>query len=118
MESLELTKAIAKVLDAKKGEDIKAIKTEDLTIVSDYVVIVSGTSTTHVKALADELEYEMGKLGVKPDHIEGKATGWILLDYGTVIVHVFMRDSREYYNLERLWSDADSIDLSDVITEN
>ena len=118
MESLELVKEIAKVLDRKKAVDIKAIRTEEVTIVSDYFVIASGTSTTHTKSLAEEVEYELKKAGVEPDHIEGRATGWILIDYGTVIVHVFQEDQREYYSLERLWTDASSVDLSDVLTED
>lgn len=118
MEALQLAKEIVKVLDAKKAIDIKAIETNELTIVSDYFLIASGTSVTHTKALADEVEFEIAKLGVKPEHIEGRATGWILLDYGTVIVHIFQQESREYYNLERLWADAAVLDLSDIITEN
>ncbi len=118
MNPVELVRAIAKVLDEKKAENIVAIKTEDLTIVSDFFVIASGTSNTHTKALADDVEYEIKKLGVDPIHFEGRATGWILLDYGSVIVHVFDRESRDYYNLERLWADADKLDLSDIITED
>ncbi len=118
MESLQLVKEIAKVLDAKKAIDIKAIETNELTIVSDYFILASGTSNTHTKALADEVEYELEKVGVKVDHIEGRATGWILLDYGSVVVHVFQQESREYYNLERLWADANTVDLSDVLTQD
>lgn len=117
MTELELTKEIVKVLDKKKAIDIKAIHITEYSIVADYFVIASGTSNTHVKALADEVEYELSQLYVKPNHIEGRATGWILLDYGSVIVHVFTGESREYYNLERLWSDAQSLDLSDIIEE-
>ena len=80
----ELTNEIVKILDKKKALDITAIKTEELTIVSDYFVIATGTSNTHVKSLADDLEYEMGKLGAAPEHIEGRATGWILLDFGRI----------------------------------
>ena len=65
---------------------------------------------------ADEVEEEMSKLGVEPDHIEGRATGWILLDYGCVLVHIFDPQSREYYNLERLWGDAAMVDISDLVT--
>ncbi len=71
-----------------------------------------------MKSLADDVEYEIKQLGVEPDHIEGRATGWILLDYGSVIVHIFTPESRDYYNLERLWSDAQMIDLSDVVSGN
>ncbi len=114
MKELELTKAIAKVLDKKKALDIKAIHITEYSIVADYFIVASGTSNTHVKSLADDVEFELKQQGVEPDHIEGRATGWILLDYGSVIVHVFTPESREYYNLERLWSDAQTVDLSDV----
>lgn len=117
MDSEKLVIEIAKVLDEKKAMDIVAIKTEEVTIVSDYFVIASGTSNTHTKSLADDVEYEIKqRLDISPEHIEGRATGWILLDYGTVIVHVFQHEDREYYNLERLWADAKQLDLSDVIT--
>ena len=116
MTSLETAKNIVKILDNKKAMDIDLIKTQELTIVSDYFIIANGTSNTHVRALADEVEEEMTKLGVEPDHIEGRATGWILLDYGCVLVHVFDPQSREYYNLERLWGDAAKVDISDIVT--
>lgn len=117
MTELEKAKETVKILDKKKAVDLKAIHITDYSIVADYFVIATGTSSTHVKSLADELEYEMSKLGIEPNHIEGKATGWIVLDYGTVIVHIFTGESREYYNLERLWSDAEEVDLSDIVTE-
>ena len=117
MNELELTREIVKVLDRKKATDIKALRINELSIVADYFVIASGTSNTHVKALADEVEYELSQKGIEPSHIEGRATGWILLDYSSVIVHVFTGESREYYNLERLWSDAAQIDISDI-TDN
>lgn len=119
MESNILVKEIAKVLDEKKAVDITAIKTEEITIVSDYFIIASGTSNTHAKSLADDVEYEIKtRFGIDPEHIEGRATGWILLDYGTVLVHIFTQDNREYYNLERLWADASVVDLSDVVSED
>ncbi len=116
MTSFETAKNIVKILDNKKAMDIDLIQTQELTIVSDYFVIANGTSNTHVRALADEVEEEMSKLGVEPDHIEGRATGWILLDYGCVLVHIFDPQSREYYNLERLWGDAAKVDISDIVT--
>lgn len=115
MTELELAREIVKVLDNKKGMDIKLIEITEHSIVSDYFVIVSGTSNTHVKALADEVEYELAQKGVDPHHIEGRATGWILLDYSSVLVHVFTGEAREYYNLERLWQDARTIDISDIV---
>ena len=117
MTELELTKEIVKVLDKKKAIDIKAIHITEYSIVADYFIIASGTSNTHVKSLAEDVEYELSQLSVEPNHIEGRATGWILLDYGSVIVHVFTEESREYYNLERLWTDAQSVDISEEISE-
>ena len=94
-----------------------SLETASLTVVSDYFVIATGNSSTHVKSLADDVEYGMQQLGVEPDHIEGRATGWILLDYNDVLVHVFTRDNRDYYNLEHLWADAKPVDISGLITE-
>ena len=114
-----LVREIAKVLDEKKAMNIVAIETEEVTVVSDFFVIASGTSNTHTKSLADDVEYEIKqRLGVDPEHIEGRATGWILIDYGTVIVHIFGHEERDYYNLERLWADASVVDLSGVLTED
>lgn len=112
----QIYQTAVKVLSNKKAEDIQALRIGDLTIVADYFVIATGTSTTHVKSLADNVEYELGLLGVQPNHIEGKATGWIVLDYGSVVVHVFLADMRGYYNLERLWTDAEQVDITELIS--
>ena len=117
MEPKTLAREIVKVLDKKKAMDIVAIETAEVTAVSDYFIIATGTSNTHAKSLADDVEYELKKLGQEPSHIEGRATGWILIDYGSVLVHVFDQESRNYYNLERLWQDAGRLDISDIITE-
>ena len=117
MTSLEKAKSIVKILDEKKATDLTVIETHELTVMSDYFVIASGTSNTHVRSLAEDVEFEMSKLGMEVDHIEGRATGWILLDYGDVLVHVFQPESREYYNLERLWGDAARVDISDIVTD-
>lgn len=111
----ELIKNIVKALDEKKAEDIKIIETAELTIVADSFIVASGTSSTHVKALADEVEYAISQLGTEPEHIEGRATGWILVDYGTVVVHIFDKQSREYYNIERLWQDANIKTAEDIL---
>ena len=113
----ELALKAAEILDNKKAEDIKVIEVTEQTIVADYFVLANGTSSTHVKALADDVEYELEQIGVHDGHIEGRATGWVLLDYGAVLVHVFDKESRAYYNLERLWTDANLVDLSDVLTD-
>lgn len=92
---------------SKKAKDIRVLKVEDLTVLTDYFVIGTGSSATQVKALADEVEYQLGQAGVKPLRREGMdARNWILLDYGTVIVHVFYPETRDFYDLEHLWADA------------
>ena len=114
----EILENSIKILDKKKAIDIVALKINEVTSVADYFVIVSGTSTTHIKALAEELEDRLAEMGQEPKHIEGKATGWILLDYGNVVVHVFTPDSRETFNLEKLWQDAEQVDISEWVTED
>ncbi|MCL2532027.1 MAG: ribosome silencing factor [Oscillospiraceae bacterium] len=112
MQPLDLAIAIAAILDEKKGSDIVAIHTAEQTILSDYFVVCSGTSTPHVKALTEDLEFEIKKRhDIMPRGVEGRTGGWILLDYGTVLVHVFLPEQREYYNIERLWEDAEKIEL-------
>ncbi|MBQ4103640.1 MAG: ribosome silencing factor [Clostridia bacterium] len=113
--SLELTKKIVKALDDKLARDIEVIKTEEVTIVADYFVIATANSNTHVRALADEIEYQLEQENIHPDHVEGRATGWVLMQYGGVVVHIFLEDSRQYYNLERLWDDAAKLDISQFI---
>ena len=106
-ESKALAEAIAYVLDEKKGHEIKMLFVEDKTILADYFVICTGHSNTQVKALADEVEFKIGQRGVKPIHFEGRDNGsWALIDFGTVIVHIFDRAARDFYNLDKLWSDA------------
>ncbi len=108
---------VIKALDSKKAVEITALEVGSLTIVADYFVIAAGTSNTQVRALADEVEYQMGLCGYEVRQVEGKATGWILLDYHDIVVHVFLQDQREYYNLEKLWADATPLDISSLVTD-
>ena len=118
MTSLELATAVAKAMDSKKAKDIRVLKVEDLTVLTDYFVIGTGQSATQVKALADEVEYQLDQAGVQPLHREGMdARNWILLDYGTVIVHVFYADTRNFYDLEHLWADAKPVPASEWLPE-
>lgn len=114
----EILENSVKILDNKKAMDITVLKITEVTSVADFFVIVSGTSSTHVRALAEELEDKLAEMGQEPKHIEGKATGWILLDYGNVVVHVFTPDQRENFNLEKLWQDAETVDISEWIKED
>lgn len=112
MEPRELAVKIAHVLDSKKAQDIRVLKIEDLTVLADYFVIAGGTSTTQVQALAGEVEYQLGLAGVKPLRSEGQQTrSWIAMDYGSVIVHIFEPAARSYYNLERLWAEAEPVEV-------
>lgn len=113
--SLDIVKKIVKALDDKKANDIKIIKIDELTVVADYFVIATANSNTHIRALADEVEFQLEEAGIKPDHIEGRATGWVLLEYSGVVVHLFVEESRNYYNLERLWEDAVKIDVNEIL---
>lgn len=108
----EMLESIVKSLDSKKAESIKAIGIKDLTILADYFVIANGMSNTQTKALADEVEYQLGLKGKKTTRTEGYAgASWIILDYSDIVVHIFYKETREFYSLERLWSDGEQVDI-------
>ena len=110
--ALEVTKA----LDAKKGMDIKLLKIDQVRSLADYFLICTGTSNTHVKKLFDYAEYTLEQLGETMLGREGhRGNAWELLDYGSLVVHVFTEEAREFYNLERLWADAENVDLSGIL---
>ena len=103
----EIIAAAVKALSDKKGKDLKVMYTADQTTLAEYFIICSGTSTTQVRALADAVEEALSRAGEEPHHIEGHRGGlWTLLDYSAVVIHVFTEEGREFYDLERLWSDA------------
>ena len=102
----ELAKAIAEFLDGKRARDIKVISMEGKTDICEYMVLATGTSSTHVQALGGEVEYQMSRRAVEPLHVEGRDNhAWIVLDYSHVMVHIFTRDTREFYNLDRLYGE-------------
>lgn len=114
MPANELAAVIVKALDAKKGENIQLLKTRELTTLADYFVICTASSSTHVKTLTDAVE-AADDVGEPVLRREGHRSGsWVLLDYGCVIVHVFQDEARKFYDLERLWSDAEVVDISDM----
>ena len=116
MKTVKIIEIVVNALNDKKAKDITAIEIGELTVIGEYFIIATATSSTHVKALADFVEEKLSENGFEPDHIEGKATGWILLDYCGVIIHIFTRDTREYYDLDRIWDDGNKIDLDDILT--
>lgn len=112
----ERLSVIITALDSKKAEDIQLIGIGDLTIIADYFIIANGTSTTQTKALADEVEFKMGETGEKPIRVEGyQGANWIVLDYQDIVVHVFYKETRQFYSLERLWSDGRPEDVQKYI---
>ena len=107
---------VTKALDAKKGIDIKLLKIDRVSSLADYFLICTGTSNTHVKTLCDYAEYTLEELGEKMLGREGhRGNTWELLDYGSIVIHVFTDEARKFYDLERLWADAEVVDLSDII---
>ena len=114
-----LAKFIVSVLDSKKARDIKLLHVEKQTIIADYFVICTGTSRTQIRSLADEIEFKLEPYGVEAIHTEGADTGvWVLQDFGTVIVHLFNRESRDFYKLDKLYQDTTEHDISELITED
>ena len=113
----EMAITAAKALDSKKGRDIQVIGVEHLTSLADYFVICSGTSNTQINALCDAVEKAVNEAGEPTLHREGYRGGtWVLLDFGSVVVHVFNHEAREFYSLERLWQDWTPLDMSGILT--
>ena len=105
-------------LEDKKGIGIEILKIDRVTTLADYFVICTGTSNTHVKTLCDYAEFEMEQLGEPLLGREGhRGNAWELLDYGSVVIHVFTDEARKFYSLERLWADAEQVDLRNIIIE-
>ena len=118
MKPKELAIVAAKALDSKKGVDIRVIEVEALTTLADYFVICTGSSNTQINALCDAVEEAVNAAGESTLHREGHRGGtWVLLDFGSVVVHVFNREAREFYSLERLWQDGTPLDLQELFGE-
>ena len=112
----DVAEEIVNVLDGKKANDIKLLKTDKLTVLADYFVICTANSTSHIKTLSDEVERVLEDQGEAVLRREGyREGGWVLLDFGCVIVHLFLEETRKFYNLEHLWSDAQVIDIESVL---
>lgn len=107
---------VTKALDEKKGRNIKLLRITDVSSLADYFLICTGTSNTHVKTLCDYAEFAMEQLGESMLGREGhRGNTWELLDYGSVVVHVFTEEAREFYNLERIWADGENVDLTGIL---
>ena len=114
----EVAYEVTKALDSKKGMDIRLMKIDQVSSLADYFLICTGTSNTHVKTLCDYAEYTLEQLGEKLLGREGhRGNSWELLDYGSLVVHVFTDEARQFYSLERLWADAEQVDIRDIVIE-
>ena len=112
----EVALQVTKALDEKKGMNIKLLKIDEVSTLAEYFLICTGTSNTHVKTLCDYAEYAMEQLEEPLLGREGhRGNAWELLDYGAVVIHVFTEEARQFYNLERLWADAEVVDLTGVL---
>ena len=115
LRSREMAKIACKALEDKKGEAVKVIDISEVSVIADYFIIANGTNESQVRALVDNVEEEMGKAGFIVKQSEGYGTGkWVLLDFGDIIVHIFDKENRLFYDLERIWRDGKIIDISNL----
>ena len=111
-----LAEEIVKALDSKRAQKIEVIQVGDITILADYFILCTATSTTQIRTLADLAEETAERLGEQLHHREGERdSGWVLLDFSTVVVHIFLPEQRDFYDLERLWQDGTSVDLTELL---
>jgi ribosome-associated protein len=113
-----LAEDIVKILDANKAGQIKLLRVNDQTVMTDYFVICTGNSNTHIRSLSGEVEFKLGEKGINPIGIDGYDSGiWIVMDYASVMVHVFNREQRDFFKLEKLWADAEDVAIDELVTE-
>ena len=113
--SNKLVKIVYDALDGKKAEDIRILDIRNVSVIADYFIIANGSNTNHLQALIDNVEEEMAKEGYYTRQTEGKNTNWVLLDYNDIIVHVFSKEDRLFYDLERIWSDGKEININELV---
>ena len=115
MESKEMAKIIIGAMEEKKAEDIRVLDISEVSSLGDYFIIASGNNVNQVQAIIDEVDMKLGRQGVEPRQIEGYSNAnWVLMDYGDVIVHVFDKENRLFYDLERIWKDGKSVDPASI----
>ena len=112
----EILSIAVKAIDSKRGENIRIIKIDELTVIADYFIIANGNSSTQVKALADEVEFKLSEAGLEPRRTEGyQGANWIVLDYIDVVIHIFHKETRDFYDLERLWQDGTEVSAQEFL---
>jgi len=115
LNSEKIIKIALNALNEKKATQLSAIHVGELTVITEYFIIATANSSSHIRALADIVDEKLSKEGIEARHIEGKATGWVLLDYNSVVIHIFSREAREFYGLDRMWNDGEQLDLSEIL---
>lgn len=111
----EMVRLAIQSLEDKKGEDIRIIDIREVSVLADYFIIASGSNANQVQAMTDNVEEVLGKAGYEPRQIEGyRSANWILMDYGDIIVHVFCREDRLFYDLERIWRDGRTVEREEL----
>lgn len=114
-ESREMAKLAIQALEDKKAEDIRVIDISEVSVVADYFLIASGNNRSQIQAMADNVQETLGRAGFEMHQVEGYGTAnWILMDFGDVIVHIFDKENRLFYNLERIWRDGKAIEVSEL----
>jgi ribosome-associated protein len=112
--SKEMTRLAIKALEDKKGNDIRVIDIQDVSVIADYFIIASGNNRNQVQTMSDNVEEVLGRAGFEPRQLEGYGTAtWILMDYNDIIVHIFSEEDRNFYDLERIWRDGKTIDIEE-----
>ncbi len=117
-QSMEMLKLALKSLDDKLAEDIKVLDIQDISVLADYFVIAHGNNKSHIQALIDRTDEMLSRNGYEPKQVEGyRSASWILLDYGSIIIHIFSKEDRLFYDLERIWSDGKEIEVQSLIDQ-
>ncbi|WP_066719282.1 ribosome silencing factor [Clostridium sp. Marseille-P299] len=114
-QSKEMALLAYNALEDKKSEDIRVIEIGNISVIADYFIIANGNSSSQVTAMVDAVEEALGRKGFEPKRIEGvHSSGWVLMDYGDVVVHIFSKEDRLFYDLERIWRDGNTVSLEDL----
>lgn len=115
----QILELAVKTADSKKAREISAMHVTEQTTLADYFVVMTGTSAPHLRALSGEIEKKLkDEMGIMAHHIEGVTSSWILMDYSTVVINIFLSEARELYALERLWNDAERVDVEKYLTKD
>ena len=116
-DSVKMALIAAEALEEKKGNEVTIINIEKVSTIADYFIIAGGANRNQIQAMMDETEEKLGRAGYEPKHIEGRnSSGWILMDYGDIVIHIFDEENRLFYDLERIWRDGEKVTVENLKT--